>query len=56
MDPKSCTLEEMAFLLNKNNELELKLSEKSAAYEELQKAYSLLESILFNFVFIFSYH
>ena len=45
MDPKHCTPEEMAFLMNKNNELEDKLVKMAAAYEEHRKAYSLLESI-----------
>jgi len=45
MDPKHCTLEEMAFLVNKNKELEDKLAKIAAAYEEHKKAYSLLESI-----------
>ena len=53
MDPRSCTIEDLAFLENQNNELKQKLAVKSAACEEFQKAYSLLESML---IIIFAYY
>jgi len=53
MDPRSCTIEEFAFLENQNNELKQKLAVKSAGFDEIVKAYHLLESMLTT---IFAYY